>query len=184
MRWSRLNPSGLVLFEPQVLDDPRGSFFESFNERVFREATGFDASFVQDNQSVSRKGVLRGLHMQVAPRAQGKLVRVVSGAVFDVALDMRRSSPTCGRWAAVELSAEDHRQLWIPPGFAHGFLALADNTVLLYKVTDFWSRDHERTIRWDDPGIGIDWPLNGSSPILSDKDARAPGLEHIATDVA
>jgi len=164
---------GLVLFAPRVFDDARGLFFESWNEAEVREATGFAGSFVQDNHSVSHKGVLRGLHHQAEPHAQGKLVRVVAGRVFDVAVDIRPDSPTFGRWEGVELSAGNRLQLWIPPGFAHGFLALEEGTEFLYKVTAPWHREAERTIRWDDPGIGIEWPLDAlgaTAPILSEKD--------------
>ena len=171
---------GLMLFEPKVFADDRGAFFESFNERAFREATGFAAPFVQDNHSVSHKGVLRGLHCQRHPHEQGKLVRVVAGAVFDVAVDIRVGSPTFGRWAGVELSAANRRQFWIPPGFAHGFLALEEGTEFVYKVTDYWDRESESTIRWHDPAIGIDWPLGGREPILSAKDA-AGNLLNAAT---
>lgn len=170
MRWSAFELPGLMLFEPTVFDDARGAFFESFNAARFREATGLEVDFVQDNHSVSGEGVLRGLHYQVAPHAQGKLVRVVVGAVFDVAVDIRPDPGTFGRWAGLELSAANRRQLWIPPGFAHGFLALEDRTEFLYKVTAPWHRDSERTLNWDDPAIGIDWPLSGRRPVLSEKD--------------
>ncbi len=175
MSVTALEIPGLFTFEPRVFADDRGAFFESFNDRTFREATGFDGQFVQDNHSISRKGVVRGLHYQLPPHAQGKLVRVATGAVFDVAVDIRRGSPTFGRWAGVELSAANRRQFWIPAGFAHGFLALEDNTEFLYKTTDFWSAPSERSLRWDDPEIGIDWPLP-AEPILSQKDAAAPGI--------
>ena len=164
---------GLVVFEPNVFADDRGAFFESYSEAVFREATGFAGDFVQDNHSVSRRGVLRGLHYQVEPWAQGKLVRVVAGAAFDVAVDIRPGSPTRGQWAGLEISAENRRQLWIPPGFAHGFLSLAHGTEFLYKTTAPWHRDSERTIRWNDPDLAIDWPLDGIEPLLSAKDAAA-----------
>jgi len=170
MQATPLALAGLVLFTPRVFEDARGAFFESYNDGVFRAATGFDGSFVQDNHSISRRGVLRGLHYQRAPHAQGKLVRVVRGRVFDVAVDIRRDSPTFGRWEGVELSAENRLQFWIPPGFAHGFLALEDGTEFLYKVTTPWHKQSERTIRWDDPGIGVQWPII-EMPILSDKDA-------------
>jgi len=163
---------GLLVLTPRVFSDARGAFFESFNEGQFRAATGFDGAFVQDNQSESRKGVVRGLHYQLAPHAQGKLVRVVSGAIYDVALDIRKGSPTYGRWAGVTLSAENRRQFWIPAGFAHGFAALSDNTIVLYKTTASWNGGAERAIRWNDPGLGIDWPV--TDPILSDKDRAAP----------
>jgi dTDP-4-dehydrorhamnose 3,5-epimerase len=146
-------------------------FFESFNEVTFREATGFAGRFVQDNHSISHKGVLRGLHYQAAPHAQGKLVRVVAGAAFDVAVDIREGSPTFGKWAGVDLTAANRKQLWIPDGFAHGFLALQDGTEFLYKTTAFWHRESERTIRWDDPKIGVAWPVEGA-PAMSEKDAE------------
>jgi dTDP-4-dehydrorhamnose 3,5-epimerase len=175
MQLSTQEIDGLVVFEPRVFSDDRGAFFESFNDTRFREATGFSGQFVQDNHSISRKGVVRGLHYQLPPHAQGKLVRVVSGAAYDVAVDIRAGSPTFGRWAGVELSAANRRQFWIPTGFAHGFLALEDDTQFLYKTTDFWHAPSERSLRWDDPEIGIAWPLDGA-PILSGKDADAPGL--------
>lgn len=164
------------LVERQVFRDDRGFFLESFNKKEFEETVGCSVDFVQDNQSRSSKGVLRGLHYQLPPLAQGKLVRVTHGAVFDVAVDIRRSSPTFGHWVGYELSEENFRQLWVPPGFAHGFLALTDTTDLLYKTTDYYSPDLERSVRWDDPGIGIGWPLNGNAPIVSPKDAAAPSL--------
>jgi dTDP-4-dehydrorhamnose 3,5-epimerase len=164
---------GLLILEPRVFGDDRGFFFESFNSKVFREATGIDAEFVQDNHSRSEKNVLRGLHYQVAPRAQGKLVRVVHGAVFDVAVDIRKDSPTFGRWVGETLSAENKKQVWIPPGFAHGFLTLTDSAEFLYKTTDYYAPDHERCIAWDDPKIGIKWPLTAADPIISEKDRQA-----------
>lgn len=176
MQATALDISGLFVFEPRVFSDDRGSFFESFNEQRFREATGFAGQFVQDNHSTSHKGVLRGLHYQLPPHAQGKLVRVVSGAVYDVAVDLRPGSPTFGKWAGVELSAANHRQFWIPGGFAHGFLALEDDTQFLYKTTDFWHAASERSLKWDDPALGVDWPLS-VPPILSGKDAAAPRFE-------
>ncbi len=160
-------PDVLVL-EPRVFGDARGFFFESFNRRVFTELTGFAGDFVQDNHSRSQRGVLRGLHYQIR-QPQGKLVRVVDGAVFDVVVDVRRGSATFGRWFGVELSAENKRMVWIPPGFAHGFLVLSDSAEFLYKTTDYWAPGHERTIAWDDPAIGIEWPLQGE-PQLSAKD--------------
>jgi len=177
---------GVVVVEPTVFRDDRGWFMESFNAAQFDaglRALGLPPApvFVQDNHSVSAAGVLRGLHYQLPPHAQGKLVRVVKGAVFDVAVDLRRSSPSFGRWAGVELSAENRRQLWIPPGFAHGFLALEDDTHFLYKTTDVYARDCERAIRWDDPAIGIAWPLAaGAAPRLAAKDAVAPVLAEVA----
>jgi dTDP-4-dehydrorhamnose 3,5-epimerase len=164
----------VVLFEPRVFPDARGAFFESFNARAFAAATGLDAAFVQDNHSVSQKGVLRGLHYQLAPHAQGKLVRVVRGAAFDVAVDIRRGSPSFGRWVGETLTADNRRQLWVPAGFAHGFLALEDGTEFLYKTTDFYDKASERAIRWDDPALGIDWPMR--DVLVSDKDAAAPAL--------
>ncbi len=165
---------GVLVLEPKVFGDARGFFLDSYNRARFLEATGVDADFVQDNHSRSAHGVLRGLHYQIR-QPQGKLVRVVSGAVFDVAVDLRRSSPTFGRWAGVELSAENQRQLWVPPGFGHGFLVLSDSADFLYKTTDYYAPEHERGIAWNDPAIGIDWPLHGM-PQLSAKDAAAPLL--------
>lgn len=164
----------VVIFEPSVFGDERGFFLESWNERKFREL-GFDLTFVQDNHSRSSRGVLRGLHYQFE-NPQGKLVRVVRGAVFDVAVDIRPDSPTFGAWVGVELSAENHRILYVPPGFAHGFLTLEDGTDFLYKCTDFYAPHDEFSIRWDDPRIGIDWPLKGAVPMISAKDAAAVPL--------
>ncbi len=175
MQATPLSIPELIVFEPKVFGDDRGVFFESFNATRFAEATGLTVEFVQDNHSISKKGVVRGLHYQLDPHAQGKLVRVVSGAVYDVAVDIRRGSPSFGQWAGVELSASNRKQFWIPPGFAHGFLALEEDSQFLYKTTDFWHGASERSIRWDDKAIGIDWPLDGA-PILSGKDAAAPGL--------
>ncbi|KYP10056.1 MAG: dTDP-4-dehydrorhamnose 3,5-epimerase [Limnobacter sp. CACIAM 66H1] len=166
---------GVCLLEPTVFSDSRGYFFESFNDRKFEELTGFPAQFVQDNQSMSARGVLRGLHFQISPKAQGKLVRVVKGAVFDVAVDIRSDSPTYGQWVGFELSEFNHRQLWIPPGLAHGFVALQDNTVFQYKVTEYWSKDHERCIAWNDPDLGIDWQFEGE-PMVSAKDVEGLSL--------
>ena len=166
----------VVLIEPTVFRDDRGYFFGSFNQRVFEEAVGQRVTFVQDNHSRSAKGVLRGLHYQLPPHAQGKLVRVTQGAVYDVAVDIRRSSPTFGRWVGAELSADNFRQLWIPPGFAHGFVALADDTDFLYKTTDVWVKSCDRAIRWDDPAIAVDWPLPLAVPRVAAKDAAAPLL--------
>lgn len=164
---------GLLIIEPRVFGDERGFFFESFNEKAFAEATGVKPSFVQDNHSKSAKGVLRGLHYQLPPKAQGKLVRVVQGEVFDVAVDIRKDSPTYGQWVGEVLSADNKKQLWIPPGFAHGFLTLSDTAEFLYKTTDYWSPEHERAIRWNDDTLKIDWPLNGLTPQLAAKDAAA-----------
>ena len=163
----------VLILEPRVFGDARGFFFESFNQRDFEAATGLrGVTFVQDNHSRSARGVLRGLHYQVPPHAQGKLVRVVRGAAFDVAVDIRPDSPTYGRWVGVELSESNHRQLWIPPGLAHGFLTLSDEADFLYKTTDYYSPAHERCIRWDDPTLAIEWPLEGRAPVVSEKDAR------------
>lgn len=162
------------LIEPRVFRDDRGFFLESWNARNFADA-GIAAAFVQDNHSCSSKGVLRGLHYQVK-NVQGKLIRVIAGSVYDVAVDIRRSSPTFGRWVGVVLSAENKLQCWIPPGFAHGFLCLEDNTEFLYKCTDYYAPEHERSLLWNDPAIGIAWPLDGMTPILSAKDAAAVPL--------
>ena len=164
----------VLIFEPKAFGDDRGFFYESFNERRFTELTGVSASFVQDNHSKSAKGVLRGLHYQIQ-QPQGKLVRVVAGAVFDVAVDIRKSSPTFGRWVGVTLSAENKRQLWVPAGFAHGFLVTSESAEFLYKTTDYWAPEHERGILWNDPAIGIEWPLEGQ-PLLSGKDQVAKVL--------
>jgi dTDP-4-dehydrorhamnose 3,5-epimerase len=158
----------LLIIEPRVFADERGFFFESFNLAVFARETGVTANFVQDNHSKSQKNVLRGLHYQIN-QPQGKLVRVVAGAVFDVALDIRGSSPTFGKWFGIELSAENRCQLWIPVGFAHGFVALSDGAEMLYKTTDYWASAHERTILWNDPELGIVWPVSGP-PVMSVKD--------------
>jgi dTDP-4-dehydrorhamnose 3,5-epimerase len=167
----------VLILEPKVHGDSRGFFLESFNEQTFANAVGHNPHFVQDNHSRSAKGVLRGLHLQREPHAQGKLVRVTAGSVFDVAVDMRRSSANFGKWAGVELSADNFRQLWIPPGFAHGFLVLSDSADFLYKTTDYYAPASEVTLRWDDPEIGIFWPLSrGEAPSLSTRDAAAPLL--------
>ena len=166
--------AGLLVLEPKVFGDERGFFFESFNARRFAELTGVTAPFHQDNHSRSVKGVLRGLHYQIQ-QAQGKLVRATAGAVFDVAVDIRKSSPTFGQWFGVELSADNKRQMWIPPGFAHGFTPLTDSAEFLYKTTDYWAPEHERCILWNDPAIGIDWHLDGA-PTLSPKDQAGKPL--------
>ena len=163
---------GVFILEPKLFGDARGFFTESYNRRVFEELTGARVDFVQDNHSRSAKGVLRGLHYQVR-QPQGKLVRVVRGAVFDVAVDIRRRSPTFGRWVGVELTGDNHRQLWMPPGLAHGFVVLSEVADFLYKTTDYYAPEHERSIAWDDPAIGIAWPLAAlgiSAPLLSAKD--------------
>jgi dTDP-4-dehydrorhamnose 3,5-epimerase len=164
-----------MLIEPKVFGDDRGFFFESFNQRVFMENTGLALNFVQDNHSRSARNVLRGLHYQIK-QPQGKLVRVTTGEVFDVAVDIRRGSPTFGRWFGHILSAENKKQLWIPPDFAHGFLVLSDFAEFLYKTTDYWAPEHERCIRWDDPTLAIDWPLEHGHPALSAKDATGLSL--------
>lgn len=167
--------SGVVLLEPRIFNDERGFFFESYNERGFAEGTGIHTSFVQDNHSHSVKNVLRGLHYQIR-QPQGKLVRVVAGEVFDVALDIRRSSSTFGQWVGTVLSAKNNRMLWIPPGFAHGFLVISETAEFLYKTTDYWAPSHERCILWNDPEIGIDWPLQGP-PLVSNKDQQGAVLQ-------
>jgi dTDP-4-dehydrorhamnose 3,5-epimerase len=165
----------VLILEPKVFGDERGFFLESYNARDFKAATGLEVTFVQDNHSRSARNVLRGIHYQVV-RPQGKLVRVASGAVFDVAVDLRRSSPTFGRWVGVELSAENHRQMWIPAGFGHAFLVCSEFADLLYKTTEYWFAEYDRAVRWDDAALSIDWGLAGAAPILSAKDAAAPGL--------
>lgn len=159
----------VVLFTPNIFGDNRGFFFESFNQKIFQDAISSNYSFVQDNHSKSSKGVLRGLHYQLPDKEQGKLVRVVQGSVFDVAVDIRQSSPTFGKWIGVNLTSENKQQLWIPPGFAHGFVTLSETSEFLYKTTDFYSPEHERCIAWNDPSIGIDWNLD-FDPSLSAKD--------------
>lgn len=161
---------GVLIIEPRIFGDTRGFFMETWNDVAFK-AAGLDLNFVQDNHSRSQKGVLRGLHFQ-NPSPQGKLVRVTMGAVFDVAVDLRASSPTFGQWVGVELSAQNKRMFWVPEGFAHGFLTLADDTDFLYKCTALYAPQNECTLAWDDPAIGIEWPVTGIDPIISDKDAR------------
>ena len=178
----RVTPSEIpevLLIEPKVFGDERGFFFESWNERVFEQA-GIRAKFVQDNHSRSLRFVLRGLHYQVS-RPQGKLVRVSAGEVFDVAVDIRRSSPSFGRSVTAILSAEHHNMIWIPAGFAHGFLVLSEHAEVLYKTTDYWSPEHERTICWNDPDLSIAWPLAGGAPILSAKDAAGAAFRNAET---
>lgn len=177
MKATPLSIPEVVLLEPRVFGDERGFFFESYNQRVFEEAIGRKASFVQDNHSKSQKGVLRGLHYQLPPRAQGKLVRVVQGEVFDVAVDLRKSSPTFGRWVGAILSAENKHQMWIPEGFAHGFVTLSETAEFLYKSTDYYAPEQERCIAWDDPAISVGWPLDGI-PIVSSKDANGTPFAH------
>ena len=158
----------VLILEPKVFGDARGFFYESFNARDFAQATGLEVSFVQDNHSKSAKGVLRGLHYQIQ-HPQGKLVRVTQGEVFDVVVDLRRSSATFGQWSGVHLSADNHRQLWVPPGFAHGFVVLSESAEFLYKTTDYWFPEHERSLLWNDPAVGIDWPID-FVPQLAAKD--------------
>lgn len=172
---------GVLILEPKVFGDARGFFIESYNQQVFDAAVGRHIEFVQDNHSRSAKGVLRGLHYQLPPHAQGKLVRVTQGRVFDVAVDMRRSSPTFGKWTGVELSGENHRQFWLPPGMAHGFLVLSDSADFLYKTTGYYAPKFEGALRWNDPTVGIIWPDAGGPPQLSDKDANAPPFAAAAT---
>jgi dTDP-4-dehydrorhamnose 3,5-epimerase len=172
--------AGVLILEPKVFGDERGFFLESFNQQAFDAAVGAPVRFVQDNHSRSARGVLRGLHYQLPPHAQGKLVRVSQGAVFDVAVDIRPGSPTFGRWVGVELSGQNHRQLWLPPGMAHGFLVLSDSTDFLYKTTDYYAPQAEACIRWDDPALGIQWPAIGSAPTVSPKDAQGALLAQAA----
>ncbi len=176
MQFERLSIPEVILFTPKVFGDGRGFFFESFNAQQFNAAVGHAVTFVQDNHSQSSKGVLRGLHYQLPPNPQGKLVRVTRGEVFDVAVDIRHSSKTFGRWVGAVLSDQNHQQLWIPPGFAHGFITLSDRADFLYKTTDFYSPACERAIRWDDPTLAIDWHFEGA-PSLSGKDLVAPLLK-------
>jgi dTDP-4-dehydrorhamnose 3,5-epimerase len=164
----------VLILEPRVFGDARGFFFESFNQRDFAQATGLDVQFVQDNHSRSVKGVLRGLHYQIQ-HPQGKLVRVTQGEVFDVVVDLRRNSPNFGKWDGVLLSADNKRQLWVPPGFAHGFVVTSDTAEFLYKTTDYWYPEHERSLLWNDPTVGVRWPLQGQ-PQLAAKDAAAKTL--------
>jgi dTDP-4-dehydrorhamnose 3,5-epimerase len=165
------------LIEPKVFGDARGFFLESFNEREFAQKVGVDARFVQDNHSRSAKGVLRGMHYQIQ-HAQGKLVRVVAGEVFDAVVDVRRRSPNFGKWVGFRLSAENHRQLWVPEGFAHGFLVLSETADFLYKTTDYWYPEHERCLAWDDPQVGVQWPIEGE-PVMAEKDRAGKGLSDI-----
>ncbi len=183
MKATRLSIPEVVLIEPKVFGDARGFFFESFNQKAFNEATGTNHQFVQDNHSRSSRGVLRGLHYQIQ-QAQGKLVRVARGAVFDVAVDIRRSSPTFGQWVGAELTEDNQHQLWVPPGFAHGFVVLSESADFLYKTTDYYAPQHERSIAWNDPSIGISWPAlaQGQQPLLSAKDSAAPLLASLGAD--
>lgn len=181
MKITRLTIPDVLVIVPKIYGDERGYVYESFSARAFQEATGLTPTFVQDNHSKSTRGVLRGLHYQLPPHAQGKLVRVTQGTVFDVAVDIRRSSPTFGQWVGEVLSADNHAQMWIPPGFAHGFLTLSESAEFLYKTTDFYKPSAEAAIAWNDPDLGIHWPLSSlpnpdgiSMPVLSSKDKSAP----------
>ena len=176
MKATRLAIPEVVLIEPKVFGDARGFFFESFNQHAFNEATGTNHAFVQDNHSRSSKGVLRGLHYQIQ-QPQGKLVRVVRGSVFDVAVDIRKSSPTFGQWVGAELTEENQHQLWVPPGFAHGFVVLSESADFLYKTTDYYAPAHERCIAWNDPDIAVDWRFDGT-PSLSAKDAQGVAFKN------
>ncbi len=180
MRFTRLSIPEVILVEPKVFGDARGFFMETWQRRRFG-AHGIDHDFVQDNHSLSGQGILRGLHYQIR-QPQGKLVRVIAGEVFDVAVDLRRGSPTFGRWVGETLSAENRRMLWVPPGFAHGFYVVSERAEFVYKCTDYYAPEHERSLRWDDPALGIEWPLvAGRAPLLSEKDAAAPGLAEAET---
>jgi len=176
MKITRTAIDGVLILEPRVFGDERGFFMESYNQKAFDDAVGAEVRFVQDNHSRSTHGVLRGLHYQIAPHTQGKLVRVTQGAVFDVAVDIRSSSPTFGRWIGIELSGQNHRQLWLPPGMAHGFVVTGESADFLYKTTTYYAPEAERSIRWDDPAIGIAWPALERPPQLSTRDAAAPLL--------
>lgn len=168
----------VLIIEPKVFGDERGFFFESFNQKIFEDAVGRSVTFVQDNHSKSSKGVLRGLHYQLPPYAQGKLVRCVVGEVFDVAVDIRKSSPTFGQWVGVNLSAENKRQLWIPEGFAHGFLTLSETAEFLYKTTNYYCAASDRGIQWDDEKLAVTWPIEGLNLTLSGKDQKQPAFEN------
>ncbi|MCU0442631.1 MAG: dTDP-4-dehydrorhamnose 3,5-epimerase [Bacteroidia bacterium] len=178
MKIHTLHIEGLLVIEPTIFTDSRGYFFESFSEKWF-SSRGLDYAFVQDNQSLSQKGTVRGLHFQAPPHAQGKLVRVVQGAVLDVALDIRKGSPTYGQYFAIELTAQNHTQFWVPPGFAHGFSTLEDNTIFQYKCTNYYNKASEGGVLWCDPELGINWQVN--VPIVSDKDKVLPTLAQLET---
>ena len=183
MRIKKLSIPEVLLIHPAIHHDSRGYVYESFNAKVFKDITGLEPQFVQDNHSKSARGVLRGLHYQLPPHAQGKLVRVTQGAVFDVAVDIRKSSPTFGQWVGEMLSAENHSQMWIPPGFAHGFLTLSESAEFLYKTTDFYEPSSEAAIAWNDPDLAIEWPVEElkaaglHQPLLSGRDQQAPSLQ-------
>jgi len=168
--------AGLLIIDPMVFGDERGYFFESFNKRIF-ESAGLETNFVQDNESKSSKGVLRGLHFQEPPHEQGKLVRVVSGAVMDISVDIRKGSSTYGKWEGIELSAQNKRMLWIPPGFAHGFVTLEEDTIFVYKCTRLYHKESENAIIWNDPDLGIDWGID--DPVVSEKDQHAPAFKDL-----
>ncbi|MBY0341088.1 MAG: dTDP-4-dehydrorhamnose 3,5-epimerase [Rhodocyclaceae bacterium] len=170
---------GVLVLEPRVFGDARGFFYESFNRQAFEAATGLSVDFVQDNHSKSAQGVLRGLHFQLAPHAQGKLVRVIQGEVFDVAVDIRKDSPTYGKWHGEFLSAENRKQMWIPAGLAHGFLVVSETAEFLYKTTDYYAPELERCLRWDDARLNIAWPLHGQQPQLSAKDAQGLAFDQL-----
>ncbi|HDS0940196.1 dTDP-4-dehydrorhamnose 3,5-epimerase [Pseudomonas plecoglossicida] len=176
---TRLEIPEVIVFQPNIFGDDRGYFFESFNKLSFDEIVGQPVDFVQDNQSRSVKGVLRGLHYQLV-RPQGKLVRVLDGEIFDVAVDLRRSSSTFGQWVGARISSEEQNQIWVPEGFAHGFVVLSEYAVVAYKTTDYWFPEHERSLKWDDPSIGINWPQTGE-PLLSTKDQNASAFEQACT---
>jgi dTDP-4-dehydrorhamnose 3,5-epimerase len=180
MKVTKTAIEGVLILEPKVFGDARGFFFESFNQKVFNDAAGSEVAFVQDNHSRSAKGVLRGLHFQKPPHAQGKLVRVTQGSVFDVAVDIRPGSETFGQWVGVELTGQNHKQLWIPPGLAHGFLVTSESADFLYKTTDYYAPQAEGCVRWDDPDLAISWPDIGIAPTLSGKDAEAMLLKDLA----
>ena len=175
MKVVRTDLPEVLLIEPRVYQDERGFFLESYNKRTFRDATGLDVDFVQDNQAFSVRNVLRGLHYQVR-QAQGKLVHVLAGEIFDVAVDLRRGSPNFGKWTGTTLSGGNHRMMWVPAGFAHGYLVLSEHAIVFYKTTDFYAPQHERTVLWSDPSLAIRWPLM-AEPTVSDKDRRAPRLQ-------
>ena len=178
MKATRTDIPDVVVLEPKVYSDARGHFLETYNRRAFREATGVDAEFVQDNQSFSVRNVLRGLHYQVR-QPQGKLVQVVLGEVFDVVVDLRRSSPTFRQWTAIELTAASHRMLWVPVGFAHGFLVRSEHALVAYKVTDYYAPEHERVLHWGDPTLGIRWPQLASDPVVSPRDAQGKRVDEL-----
>jgi dTDP-4-dehydrorhamnose 3,5-epimerase len=180
MKVTRTAIDGVLILEPKVFGDERGFFLESFNQKSFEDAVGAPVTFVQDNHSRSARGVLRGLHWQHGEHAQGKLVRVVEGSVFDVAVDLRQGSATFGRWVGVDLDAQSHRQLWIPPGLAHGFVVTSERADFLYKATNYYAPHAERSLLWNDPAVGIEWPELGAAPVLSEKDSRAPTLDTLS----